>query len=391
MVNSGGAQLTATDCTFRGNSVEGGTKYAFGGAIANVTDSRATVTRCTFADNSATSTAASYGGAIGNFGASILSVSGGAFTNNVARGAAGSGAAASGGAIATRPGTVNTSGSRTTISGTLFLGNRAVGAEAGDAHKSDAHESDAHESDAHESDAHDSDAHDSDARGSDARGGNANGGALANIDSSLTLSRSRFLGNKAVAGSGGMACGGAIDAASLFGGVAPTTTIDGCLFDSNQAIARAAGVAFGGACSNSEGLMVIDRTTFVSNSALIALAAKTVSSEHVGEALHGSTDDNTPHSLHDSEPEGDRGSAFGGALANGATSSLPDGTAATLVLRFSTVSRNHAVAGPWGVASGGGLFNGNLAAGLPPVVRIVASRFVGNTPPGFGAVAPIGS
>lgn len=39
-----------------------------------------------------------------------------------------------------------------------------------------------------------------------------------------------------------------------------------------------------------------------------------------------------------------------------------------------------------GTAAAGGLFNGNLAAETSPVVRTVANRFVGSTPPGFGTV-----
>jgi hypothetical protein len=79
--------------------------------------------------------------------------------------------------------------------------------------------------------------------------------------------------------------------------------------------------------------------------------------------------------------------AYGGAIANGSTPASSGEANATLVLRFSNVSRNHAVAGPGRTAAGGGLFNGNLAPGTSPVVKTVASRFVANTPPGFGSVS----
>lgn len=322
VVNSSGAILTATDCTFIGNTVEGGTRYAFGGAVANVTDARAVLTRCTFTGNSATSPTAGHGGAVGNFGASLLVVEQGTFAGNEARGAAGSEAPATGGAIATRPGTVSTSGSRTTITGVQFRGNRAI-----------------------------------------SPGGNASGGALASVDSSLTVSRGGFVANEAISEGSGQASGGAIDASSLFGDISPITRLGGCRFVSNQAKGGVAGFAIGGACANAEGTMTIDRTSFMGNVARLTSAP-------VAGVPAASPD----------------GGAYGGAIANGSTPVSSGGAVPRLVLRFSTVSRNHAVAGVTGTAAAGGLFNGNLAPGTSPVVRIVSSRFVGNTPPGFGTL-----
>jgi len=322
VVNSGAAILAAIDCTFIGNSVEGGTRYAFGGAIANVTAARATLTRCNFTGNTANGPTAGHGGAIGNFGASLLVVEGGAFAGNEARGANESAAPATGGAIATRPGTVSTSGSRTSIVGVQFRGNRAISAA-----------------------------------------GSASGGALASVDSSLTVSRSGFVANEAIAGASGQASGGAIDASSQFGDISPITRIGGCTFASNQAVGGVGGFAIGGACANAEGTMSIDWTTFVGNVARLPLASVT------------------------DGPSGSSGSgAYGGAIANGSIPTTSGGANATLVLRFSNVSRNHAVAGPGHTAAAGGLFNGNPGPGDTPVVRTVASRFVGNTPPGFGGV-----
>jgi hypothetical protein len=323
VVNSSGAILKATDCTFIGNTVEGGTRYAFGGAIANVTDARASLTRCTFTGNTATGTTAGHGGAVGNFGASLLVVDGGTFSGNEAHGATGSEAPATGGAIATRPGTVSTSGSRTTITAAQFRGNRAISA-----------------------------------------GGNATGGSLTNVDSSLTVSRCGFEANEAIAGVSGEASGGAIDASSLFGEISPLTRLGSCRFVSNQAVGGAAGFAHGGACSNGEGTMTIDRSSFVGNVARLSLSP--AAGSPVASADSG---------------------AYGGAIANGSTPASSGEAAATLVLRFSNVSRNHAVAGPGRTAAAGGLFNGNLAPGTSPVVRTVASRFVANTPPGFGSVS----
>ena len=323
VVNSSGAILKATDCTFIGNTVAGGTRYAFGGAIANVTDARASLTRCTFTGNTATGSTAAHGGAIGNFGASLLVVNDGTFSGNEALGATGSVAPASGGAIATRPGTVSTSGSRTTITAVQFRGNRVISA-----------------------------------------GGRATGGALTNVDSSLTVSRSGFVANEAITAVSGEASGGAIDASSLFGEISPLTRLGNCRFVSNQAVGGAEGFATGGACDNGEGTMMIDRSSFVGNVARLSLSPAAGS------------------------PVAPPGSgAYGGAIANGSTPASSGEANATLVLRFSNVSRNHAVAGPGRTAAGGGLFNGNLAPGTFPVVRTVASRFVANTPPGFGSVS----
>ena len=193
--------------------------------------------------------------------------------------------------------------------------------------------------------------------------GNASGGALASVASSLTVSRSGFVANEAITGGSGQASGGAIDASSLFGDTSPMTRIGGCRFDSNQAVGGTQGFAIGGACANAEGTMTIDRSTFTAN---VARLPSTPVTEAPGASPSGG--------------------AFGGALANGSPSTSSGGATATLVLRFSNVSRNHAVAGPGRTAAAGGLFNGKPGPEDSPVVRIVSSRFVGNTPPGFGSV-----
>jgi hypothetical protein len=187
---------------------------------------------------------------------------------------------------------------------------------------------------------------------------------LTNVDSSLTVSRSGFVANEAVAGVSREASGGAIDASSLFGEISPLTRLGSCQFMSNQAVGGAAGFATGGACGNGEGTMTIDRSSFVGNVARLSVSSAAGS------------------------PVAPPGSgAYGGAIANGSTPASSGEANATLVLRFSNVSRNHAVAGSGRTAAGGGLFNGNLAPGTSPVVRTVASRFVANTPPGFGSVS----
>jgi len=234
VVNSAGASLRATDCVFRDNVVSGGTRYAFGGAIANVTDSTATLVRCTFRGNQALGSAAVHGGAVGSFGASTLVVRGGSFIVNEATGTGT--APASGGAIATRPGTVSTSGSSTTIDGARFTANRATGgSEAAD----------------------------------------ATGGALASADSSLAARGCVFVGNEATAGAGGVAVGGAIGAGSAFGGVVPATLVARSSFRANRAVAGAGGVAFGGACAATEGTLEIAGSLFSRNAASAPSAGAT--------------------------------------------------------------------------------------------------------------------
>jgi len=243
VVNSGNATLTATQCVFIGNTASGGTNYAFGGAIANVTNSIANIKDCTFIGNLATAGGTSYGGAIGNFGSSQLTVSGSTFDGNTARGA-GPGQKAFGGAIATRPGTVVSSGSETTIDNSVFRNNRAVGASAS---------------------------------GAGQAGGDAGGGALYNIASTLVVQRSSFVGNAAVGGdgasSGGNAYGGAIESTAVNPADPALTRIVQCqlvgnLAQSGSSAKGAGGLAAGGAIYNAYGQMGLVSSIVVGNSAL---------------------------------------------------------------------------------------------------------------------------
>lgn len=242
VVNSGNATLTATSCLFVGNIASGGTSYAFGGAIGSVTDSVAVITNCTFIGNVATSGGTSYGGAIGNFGSSLLTVVGCTFDSNVAIGTD-VGEDAFGGAIATRPGTVVSSGSSTTIDKSLFTNNRAVGAVGGVGQT----------------------------------GGDAGGGALYNVESTLIVGRSKFLGNQAIGGdggiSGGNAFGGAIDATGVNAEAPPLTRISGSTFIGNLALSGnggggTGGLAAGGGLYNAMGQMSLGQSTIVGNLAL---------------------------------------------------------------------------------------------------------------------------
>ena len=180
VVNSGLATLVATDCLFVNNIASGGSRYSFGGAIGNVTESLATIENCAFIGNELTSRGTSYGGAIGNLGQSSLTVINCVFDDNTARGSDAN-EKAFGGAIATRPGTVDQSGSVTEIDCCLFTRNLALNtAEAAD----------------------------------------AGGGALYNERSMLSVEWSSFLRNEAV---GGNAAGGALHNALGLMSLAHTT------------------------------------------------------------------------------------------------------------------------------------------------------------------------
>lgn len=242
VVNSGTATLTATQCLFIGNTASGGTGYAFGGAIGNVTDSVADIKDCIFVDNLATAGGTSYGGAIGNFGSSQLTVTGCTFDNNAARGTD-PGEQAFGGAIATRPGTIVSSGSTTKIDRSVFRNNRAVGAVAGAGQS----------------------------------GGDAGGGALYSVASTLFVERSLFVGNAALGGNGGdqggSAFGGAIDATAASSAEPPLTRISNCQFVGNLARSGSSssgsgGLAAGGALYNAYGQMDLTSSIIVGNSAL---------------------------------------------------------------------------------------------------------------------------
>ena len=221
IVNSGFAKLTAINCQFFNNVASGGTRYAFGGANGNVTDSVAIIEDCMFADNVATSGSTSYGGAIGNFGGSELSVINCTFDENTASGIE-FGEKAFGGAIATRPGTVDGSGSLTMIENCLLIANLSMGAIGG----------------------------------SGQSGADAGGGAIYNFDSTLVLASSTLLENEAGGGngvaSGGSAYGGAVLAAGGGSNLAPQVEIRRCDFLGNIAYGGSpgneiAGSALGGA------------------------------------------------------------------------------------------------------------------------------------------------
>jgi len=215
IVNSGFAVLAATNCQFIDNVASGGSRYAFGGAIGSVTESLAIVENCFFTGNKATSGGTSYGGAIGNLGGSELTVIDCTFFDNAACGTA-SGESAFGGAIATRPGTVDGSGSLTAIECSLLVANLAIGADDEDGHF----------------------------------GADAGGGAIYNFDSMLNLESSILRHNKVAGGNGdlggGNAYGGAIHASGTGGNLPQVALIRRCRFRRNVALGGSSADASGG-------------------------------------------------------------------------------------------------------------------------------------------------
>jgi len=134
VTNTTQAALLARFCTFRDNTASGGQVYAFGGAVANVSGSTARFDDCQFISNTVTGGVENYGGALGNFGGSFLNANNSSFVLNRALGVSKDSTTvvnAYGGAVAARPGTVDTSLSNTTFETCRFVSNRAEGGQGG--------------------------------------------------------------------------------------------------------------------------------------------------------------------------------------------------------------------------------------------------------------------
>ncbi|MBS0262142.1 MAG: hypothetical protein JSS02_09355 [Planctomycetes bacterium] len=323
VVNSGSAELTVSHCTFLNNTARGGQNYAFGGAIANVTNSTALITDSVFIGNLATGATTNYGGALGNFGNSQMTVRNSTFIGNQARGLAGvgePGQAGFGGAIATRPGTVNDSGSTTTIQSSVFVSNQAIGG----------------------------------AGGTGQNGGDAGGGALFNNGSELIVTSSSLTGNVSVGGTAGKnggaagrALGGAVSSMTTSDANLPTTRLTQCVLLGNVALggtaaAPPAGIAAGGAVYNTMGSLQVGKSQLIGNVAVGGLGA----------------------------------GGLGGGLFNGDSI---NGHAATATVTDSLILGNAALGGARGPASGGGIHNGNLnPSSETPVVTLTRTTVAGN-------------
>ena len=240
VANTSQAMLVARNCTFRDNTASGGTSYAFGGAIGNVTDSAASIYSCHFTQNTVTGALQNYGGAVGNLGGSSFEAQDSSFVLNralgVSRGTIDT-VNAFGGAIATRPGTLNSNSGSTRLENCRLISNRAEGA-AGTVLNTNT-------------------------------GGMAIGGGVYSLDSSLTVKVSTIVGNVVQGGAGsreaGSAAGGGIAVQSSPSNTNPVA-VSNCLVQGNVVRTGAGPAAFaqGGGLSLS-GTISIDGTRVIGN------------------------------------------------------------------------------------------------------------------------------
>jgi hypothetical protein len=263
---SGGATVTIAGLTITDGFTVGSPGQ--GGGILN-DGSQLTVANDVLSHNEALGLAGQTGrgGAIGNISNATLTVSGCLFSQNQAMG--GDSASGSGGAIAAPSGTTLT----LTIRHSLFLENQAIGSNA------------------------------------------SLGGAITHVTGSATVIDSTFIGNQAIAGDGpssnSFARGGAIF--NGFGATVTTLTVVNSTFTGNRAVAGSGGsgaalqsTAAGGAIFNPPpAVLTVAGSTFAANQAIGGSNAI----GHTSDGLGTST-----------------GSAWGGALVNGALATVTDTT-----------------------------------------------------------------
>jgi hypothetical protein len=325
---------------------------------------------------------ANAGGGISNRNGGTLTVSGCTFSGNEVIGSAG-GDQAYGGAIANgfyQTGNTNAA-STATVTGCMFSGNLVQGGNGGVVTSGQAFL------------------------------GTAEGGAIMNQGpSSLTVTRSTFIGNQAIAGSGasggngasvyeeGVGKGGAI--ANIDG---PTITVSACSFSHNQAIGGSnntngtsggdrIGHAIGGALmTEGSSVATIMNSTFDHNQALGGNNNTGTSGDFLlgrgGGGAIGALIFDTPTTLTISNCTFTNNSAVGG---NGNTSSNPftgDGVGGALMNERGTVSSvagckftdNQAVGGQGGASqNGANSLGGAVANILGATLTISGSTFTGN-------------
>jgi uncharacterized protein (TIGR03118 family) len=255
--NETGASLSVTDSDLSGNQALTTPGYDnFGGAIYNL-GGTATISGCMLADNrvsgggSGSAVGGSAGGAVANSIGAALTVTDSGFTGNEALSAAGDGYFALAGALA------NQFGSTAVVSNCLFTGNQAVVGTSG------------------------------------LIANEADGGAIQNYAAStLDITTSAFLRNRAVGGAGGgKGEGGGIE--DLFA----SATVTQCTFVGNQAIGGNnfagnfdasfnPGVAVGGGFANLAGSnLTMDQCTFTGNQAIGGNGGVASGSRGIGDAL----------------------------------------------------------------------------------------------------------
>jgi hypothetical protein len=302
------------NCTFTGNSASGGSRYAFGGAIASVTESMAYVRGSRFENNFVADGAQNFGGAVAAFGGSAAGFVNSQFVGNRASGS--DEFNAFGGALAARPGTVDNSPSELLAIRCLFSENSA---EAG----------------------------------ANARAG---GGAIYNQGSAFVLRQSDLNVNWAAAGE--VAGGGLLSQQGI-------GLIHESKFLSNQAIGvpsetginRARG---GGIASLGGGWLTITQSEVLLNEARAAQA-------YGGGIFNGEViDDNVAMLfLHQSQVNENRAVAtttdssavaYGGGVFNGNVDAMEAPNAIAMATR-TRIDRNSALANQPGTGIGGGIYN----------------------------------
>jgi hypothetical protein len=403
ILNDAGSTLTVVDTTFTGNTATGLYLDLFrayggdGGAIANLGDSTATVADTAFIANQALGldgkdTPGLYGGtasggAIFNSFRSLvraghvnqgptLTVERSTFLQNQVIGGDGGdtegGVSVGDGGFGVAGAIVNDSGGATTITDSLFQGNLARGGAGGDSFNT--------------------------APGG--RGGNGLSGAIFSAIAQLTVERTTFTANQAIAGRGGSslasggngadARGGVLHVAGFPAGFAPgpkgapaVLTFVDVTFQGNKAVGGSGGdggtgqggkggLARGGALSTNSATLNIHAGLLDGNQAIGgnggAGAITGGGGNAYGAAISNGNEFADPAKVRnlltvvDSTLTNNRalggtgrvaGSAFGGAVMNGA--------AATATISNTAITNNQAVGGDGivsgGNGSGGGIFN----------------------------------
>jgi hypothetical protein len=314
IANTEQAVLRALRCTFVSNSASGGARYAFGGAIAVVTDSQAFIRGSSFDNNFVSNGAENFGGAVAAFGGSAAGFVNCNFINNKAL--ASDEQNAFGGALAARPGTVENSPSELFARFCEFSGNAAVAAA----------------------------------------GATAGGGAIYNQESFLFLKESNLTANWASAGN---VAGGAIQLQRGWG------ILSGAQLLSNQAIGVANdegySLARGGAiASTGGGMLSLELTEVLLNEARGAEAYGggifngDVSSESIAMLALSQSQVNENRAVATSSwPEA---VAQGGGVFNGNRGEV-DAPGAIAIATRTRIDQNNAWAEAGGSGIGGGVYN----------------------------------
>lgn len=315
IVNTEHAVLQVSRCTFIGNSAAGGTRYAFGGAIASVTSSQAFIQNSVFTNNQVNGGEVNYGGAVAAFGGSSSEVVRSEFVSNKAVGAGTQNAF--GGALAARPGTVQNSGSQLVAVDCRFSENVSqASAQA-----------------------------------------TAGGGAIYSIGSNFTLQRSKLQGNLA---SGGYVSGGGVYSEQSVGVVMNSQ------LKSNQSIGLHDGnghsFSFGGGiASSSNSVLTVSKSVLELNE---ARGVKAFGGGIFNGGISGGTGKSSLTIERSSVSQNrvaitlasSESRAQGGGIFSGTPEESPASNATVTATR-TKIEKNSAIAESGGQGTGGGVYN----------------------------------